>query len=269
MVNIIEKINDDIKNLNNKYNYLKNLLTEDIQYNQLENNQLENNLPPANFYVVIPTIKKYDKALEICINSLPNEWKNKYIVVYQNEHYDLYNVFEDGHIEVKIRNNLYELGTYVGVQLLFNERVIPEDSIFLFIHDTCKFIDNGRYSVKMVYNIINSFLKYNEIYWLAPFGQCNLCLIKKNAITHGNSIYNKFLYITKKEAYSAELDPVYHLSPKTFPFSQYYDKRAPITIDYNMKIYSENNRQGIIIQSINLIKFIYHANPGTEHIDMP
>jgi len=262
MVNIIHQISENITALNNKYNYLNDIVYEDIRYNE------PNPVPPANFYVVIPTIKKYDKALEICINSLPNEWKNKYIVVYQNEQYDLFNIHEDGHIEVKIRNNLYELGSYVGVHRLFAERVIPTDSICLFIHDTCKFIDNGRYTVKMVYNIINSFLKYNEIYWLAPKGAYNICLIKKNAITYGNSIYSKFLYITKAEAIDSEVNLSHYLSPKTFPFPQYYDQRAPIISCNSMKVYSDINREVLIIPSINLNKYLYHRVNGI-HVDIP
>jgi hypothetical protein len=36
----------------------------------------------------------------------PNEWKNKYILVYQNEDENNFKIFEDGHIEVYISNNL-------------------------------------------------------------------------------------------------------------------------------------------------------------------
>jgi hypothetical protein len=65
-----------------------------------------------NFYVSITTIKKYKPALDVLIESLPLEWRNKYILVYQNENENYFNIFEDGHIEVYITNNLSDYGKF-------------------------------------------------------------------------------------------------------------------------------------------------------------
>ena len=96
-----------------------------------------------DFYVSITTIKKYKSALDILINSLPIEWKDKYILVYQNENENDFKIFEDGHIEVYITNNLSDYGNFVGVNMLFNLNIIPQNSWILFIHDTCKFLGNN------------------------------------------------------------------------------------------------------------------------------
>jgi hypothetical protein len=70
------------------------------------------------FYLSISTIKKYKVALDVLLESIPNEWKNKYILVYQNENENDYKIFEDGHIEVYIKNNLSDYGNWVGVNIL-------------------------------------------------------------------------------------------------------------------------------------------------------
>jgi len=90
-----------------------------------------------SFYVSITTIKKYKVALDILLASLPEEWKNKYIIVYQDEPENGITVFEDGRIEVRITNNLSDYGNWVGMQMLIDANVVPKDTWFLFIHDKC------------------------------------------------------------------------------------------------------------------------------------
>ncbi len=63
-----------------------------------------------SFFVSITTIKKYKIALNLLLDSLPDEWKNKYILIYQDEETNNYKIFDDGHIEVYITNNLYDYG---------------------------------------------------------------------------------------------------------------------------------------------------------------
>ena len=46
-----------------------------------------------NFYLAITTIKKYKPALDMLINSLPFEWTNKYILVYQDENENNFKIF--------------------------------------------------------------------------------------------------------------------------------------------------------------------------------
>jgi len=76
-----------------------------------------------NFYVSITTIQKYKCALDYLLESLPNEWKTKYILVYQDEEEEIYKVCEDGHIEVKIKQNLSDYGNWVGVNILLQNNI--------------------------------------------------------------------------------------------------------------------------------------------------
>ena len=134
-------------------------------------------------YLVITTIRRYHEALWKLLQTVPREWK--YILVYQDEPSNRYIIRGDGNIEVYISQNLYDYGSFVGVNMLMNDKVIPDDSWFLFIHDTCKF---GPRSKETIENLIeHAFLQ--DIIWLCCSGQGNICIIR-NMIPHGNSVYN-------------------------------------------------------------------------------
>jgi len=155
-----------------------------------------------NFFVCVTTIKKYEVALEMLITSLPNEWKHQYILVYQNENENSFKIFEDGHIEVFITNNLSDYGNYVGINMLLENKIVPDNSWFLFIHDTCKFNVN---SAELTYKIIEEHNNSDiDILWLCDNGQCNICLIRKNAIIYGNKIYKDINYMSKMDTVACE-----------------------------------------------------------------
>jgi hypothetical protein len=171
------------------------------------------------FYLSISTIKKYKVALDVLLESIPNEWKNKYILVYQNENENDYKIFEDGHIEVYIKNNLSDYGNWVGVNILLEKQIVPQDSWFLFIHDTCKFMNNN--SVGLTNKIIAEHNDRNiDILWLSNTGQCNICLIRKNGIIYGNNLYKDINYMTKMETICYEWNHNHFLSPKSFCVAQ-------------------------------------------------
>ena len=94
-----------------------------------------------SYYISITTIKKYKVALDMLIESLPIEWKNKYILVYQDEKENNFKIFEDGHIEVYIKNNISDYGNFIGLNMLLEANIVSHDSWFLLIHDTCKFFE--------------------------------------------------------------------------------------------------------------------------------
>ena len=52
----------------------------------------------STFYVSITTIQKYKEALDMLLESLPNEWRDKYILVYQAEEEESYEVLSLIHI---------------------------------------------------------------------------------------------------------------------------------------------------------------------------
>ena len=105
-----------------------------------------------HFYISITTVKKYKQALDVLLCSLPTEWRNKYILVYLDEELNSINITDKGIIEVCIKNNIHDYGNWVGVHLLLENKILPHDSWFLFIHDTCKFNSNALQST---YNLLN------------------------------------------------------------------------------------------------------------------
>ena len=167
-------------------------------------------------YVVITTIRRYHEALWKLLQTVPREWK--YILVYQDEpdgNNDRYIIRGDGNIEVYISQNLYDYGSFVGVNMLLNDKIVPDDSWFLFLHDTCKL---GPRSKQTIEDLIESAFDYDLI-WLCCSGQCNICIIR-NMIPHGNSVYNG---MKMSKQYAIEIEHVEGKdSIKSFPCRQIF-----------------------------------------------
>jgi hypothetical protein len=217
-----------------------------------------------SFYVSITTIKKYKVALDMLLASLPEEWKNKYIVVYQDEPENGITVFEDGHIEVRITNNLSDYGNWVGAQILIDTNVVPRDTWFLFIHDTCKFVSNE--CVQSVTNIINAHNELEvDILWLCANGQCNICLIRREGITWGNNVYKNITYMTKPETVNYEWIHDHPLSPKSFPVPQQFINIPTIYLG-SMYVYNDVNLREVLLYSIiNMEKYYYYVTNTNTH----
>ena len=225
------------------------------------------NTNDIHFYVAITTIKKYKVALDMIINSLPSEWKNKYIIVYQDENIENYKIFDDGHIEVYISNNLSDYGNYVGINKLLDENVIPQDSWFLFVHDTCKFLNN---SAKLTNEIVCRYNDTNiDIVWLSWNGQCNICLIRKNAITYGNNMYKDIKYMTKMETITYEWYFNNRLSPKSFKVNQKFIKTSTIDLGKRYVYNTINNRNVLLYTEIDMEKYYYHTTKESDHPLLP
>jgi hypothetical protein len=217
-----------------------------------------------DFYVSITTIKKYKSALDMLLDSLPLEWRSKYILVYQNENENTIKVFEEGHIEVYIKNNLSDYGNFVGINMLFDANIISQDAWFLFIHDTCKFVGNN--SVDLTYNVIK---KYNDsdadIVWLCKTGQCNLCLIRKNAIVYGNNLYKDITFMPKMETIKCEWDHRYFLSPKSFNVKQYFIDIPSKHLGKRYVYNNVNERDCLLYESISMEKYYFYTMVESDH----
>jgi len=217
-----------------------------------------------DFYVSITTIKKYKPALDMLMNSLPFEWKNKYILVYQNENKNFFNIFEDGHIEVHITNNLSDYGNYVGVNMLLEKNIVPQNSWFLFIHDTCKFL--GSNCVYLTYNLVKNFNDSDiDIVWLCDTGQCNLCLIRKNAIKIGNNLYKDIIFMTKMETINYEWDHHANLSPKCFKVKQHFINIPTKHLGKRYVYNNTNERDCLLYESINMEKYYFDTKVESDH----
>ena len=224
---------------------------------------MDNQPIDINFYVSITTIKKYKVALDMLINSLPDEWKNKYIIVYQDEHMNSYNVFEDGHIEVYITNNLSDYGNWVGINILLENNIIPQDSWFLLVHDTCKFLDN---SANLTNEIVRRYNDTNlDIIWLSNTGQCNICLIRKNGIQYGNNLYKDIKYMTKMETITYEWYCNNELSPKSFKINQEYINISTVDLGKRYVYNTINNRNVLLYTAIDMEKYYFHTLKESDH----
>ena len=222
-----------------------------------------------DFYVCIPTIRKYNIALEVLLSSLPAQWKNKYIVIYQNEEVEekTYKTFEDGHIEVYIKNNIYEYGTWIGVNLLLEMKIVPDNCWFLFIHDTCKFL--GEESATLTHKIIEEHKDSDiDILWLSSNGQCNICLIRKKAIEYGNNIYKDLIVLSKMEAIRAEWSN-HSLSPKFFPVNQKFIPVPANHVGRRLVYNNTNNRDVLIFTPINMEKYYFFTLKDSDHPQAP
>jgi hypothetical protein len=217
-----------------------------------------------NFYVAITTIRKYKIALDILIESLPREWSNRYILIYQDESENSYKIFEDGHIEVYITNNLSDYGAWIGINILFEKGVVPDDSWFLFIHDTCKFVNNN--CVNLTNRIIMTYNNTDtDIVWLCKNGQCNICLTRKKAILYGNNIYKNIPHMSKKETIEYEWRHNNVLSPKSFVVGQ---KFLDVSVQNlpDRYVYNNINRRNVILfKSISLEKYFFFTTTGLDH----
>ena len=215
------------------------------------------------FYLCVTTIKKYKAALDILLDSIPNEWKDKYILVYQNESSNDFTVFNDGHIEVYITNNISDYGNFIGINMLLNANIISENAWFLFIHDTCKFLNN---CVTLTDKLLEEY-KYADmdILWLCDTGQCNICLIRKNAIKIGSEMYKNIEFIPKLETIKMEWDPDYHLSPKSFNVKHHF---LNIPVQHNGSRYVYNNinkRECLFFKSIDMEKYYFYVKNESDH----
>jgi len=216
------------------------------------------------FYLAISTIKKYKVALDMLLESLPNEWKNKYILVYQDEDENSCKVFEDGHIEVYIKNNLSDYGNWVGVNMLLEKQIVPQDSWFLFIHDTCKFMNDN--SAELTYKIIEEYNDTNiDILWLSNTGQCNICLIRKNGIIYGNNLYKDINYMTKMETITYEWNHNHILSPKSFSVTHKFLDIPTKHFGQRFVYNNINNRDVLLYESINMEKYYYFTLKESDH----
>jgi len=216
-----------------------------------------------NFYVSITTIRKYKYALDVLLNSLPNEWKNKYILVYQDEEEKRFEIFDDGHIEVYIRNNLSDYGNWVGVNLLLEKNILPQDSWFLFIHDTCKFLNN---SANLTHKIIKNHLNTSiDILWLCENGRCNICLTRRNAIKCGSDLYKNMIYMTKMDTIKYEWQHKDKLSPKSFDVTQKFLRFSAKHLGKRYVYNNTNERDVLLYESINMEKYYYHTEKESDH----
>jgi len=219
-----------------------------------------------NFYLAITTIKKYKVALDLILSSLPQEWKNKYIIVYNDEKFNKFEIFDDGHIEVYIKNNLSDYGNWVGINILLQNNIIPQNTWFLFVHDTCKFLNDSE---KMVYDIIKKYSNNFDIIWLSNNGQCNICLTNSVGVSHGNNLYKNINYMTKMETIKYEWNFKNKLSLKSLKIKHHFLNNETINLGKRFVYNNNNERDVLLFTSINMEKYYFFTKQESDHPFMP
>ena len=213
-------------------------------------------------YVCITSIRTYAVALDAMLLSLPHEWRNKYIIVYQKEPYETHKIFLDGHIEVSIKQNLHDYGNYVGINLLIKKGIVEHDAWFLFVHDTCKF---GKYSAVLANAIINNINMDNyDIIWLCDNGQCNLSFVRKNAVIYGCNIYDKLVDIDKVDTIKYEWEHTNKFIPKSLHVNQYFIKIASEHKGKRFVYNNVNERDVLYYLSLDMEKYYYYVDLNKE-----
>lgn len=222
---------------------------------------------PSNFYISITTIKKYKVALDLLLATIPEELNHRYIIVYQEEDEESYKVFDDGHIEVKIKQNLHDYGNWVGVYLLYENNVIPKDSWILFIHDTTKL---GSNSYNLITQIINQYTYTGtDILWLCNTGQCNICLIRYNGVKYGYNIYKNINTMSKMETIEYEWNHSHINSPKSFRVNHQYLHHLAHHHGQRYVYNNINKRDVLYYESIDLEKYYFFTKQESDHPKHP
>jgi hypothetical protein len=217
----------------------------------------------SNFFVVFTTTKGYEKAASQLIESLPAEWKGKYIQINQNTETKNYEVSKDGHIIVNMKRNMHQLGNWTGTQYLIDNNVVHRDAWFLFLHDTCVCGIDTQVLVERSIAELNQ--TNNNISWLSHDATGYLCLVRNSGVSYGATIYNttENKYSKNKNWHKAQSS-----SPLNFAVKQHFPDKFAIE-GKSGNIYSENIiRKALYIEAYDLTKYQYAAtiliqqNPG-------
>ena len=219
-----------------------------------------------SLYIVIPTVRSYKVALDLLLKSLPQQWKTKVILIYQKEKEESFTVFPDLYIEVYLDRNIYEYGSWIGVNLLLENKIIPDDSWFLFLHDTCKC---GPKTYEKCKELLDSFTESEiDIIWLTLKGESNIGLLRRKAITEGAKMYANEYTMTKMDAIQYEQHLNSKLSPKMLNVPQLFLDTDKILTGIK-PIYGVHKRTVFYIETIDLEKYYVMIYSEDEHPQAP
>ena len=219
-----------------------------------------------SLYIVIPTLKSYKIALDLLLLSLPEQWKTRVIIIYQKEKEESFTMFPDGRIEVYLDRNIYEYGSWIGVNLLLKNKIIPYDSWFLFLHDTSKC---GPKTYEKCKELLDLFTDSEfDIIWLTLKGESNIGLFRRGALTEGTKMYANEYTITKMDAIDYEQRHYSKLSPKKINVPQLFLDTDKILTGIK-PIYGVHKRTVFYIETIDLEKYYVHIEQEDEHPQAP
>ena len=136
--------------------------------------------------------------------------------------------------------------------MLLSKGVIPSESWFLLLHDTCKAGPRFKESIESIIKSSDDF----DIIWLCSTGQCNLCLLR-NFIPYGANVYNG---MKMSKQYAIDIEYRGQDSIKSFPcmmkFLQHQVSFIEPRLIYADPIYGK--RVTVKFENIDLEKYYYY-----------
>lgn len=173
--------------------------------------------------------------------------------MYQNEESDSCVSLEDGNIVVTTTQNLYDYGVFIGLEMAIRAGLVPSDSWFLVLHDTCRAGPRFKESIEETLKVSG----HHDIIWLCSSGQCNLCLMR-NIVSHGYGVYNG-MDMTKQ--YAIDIEYRGEDSIKSFPCNQFFWEHqvafeGPSDVYGDLELYG--NRVTVKFENVDLEKYYYY-----------
>lgn len=150
--------------------------------------------------IVITTIAGYEEALHAILASLRGHWPASQIVVVYGgcrndaEKESVVTQEPDGHIVVRVKQNLYEYIAFLVPQALrqhFSSKLQDEVSAaaaqtfgdsadaFLLLHDTCRARPDFKACAERAFRQFRD--NADDILWCSESGQCNICVFNERA----------------------------------------------------------------------------------------
>lgn len=217
-------------------------------------------------FICISTFKGYEIALNRLLESLPADFNNL-IIVYSGCPEEERGVTrnEKGRIIVKIPNNIYEYGNFIGVHMAFEAGMLDEDERVVMLHDTCKLRD------KSIGHIMDLITKYpdEDIVFFSKSGQANLCMINKTAAQYGYNVYNDVMTVPKMTAIEWEWAKEGKYAPNAFPLRKTFINENPQNIASSAKVYSDVARCCVVFPCVQIEKYYQFVRKEGEHAQRP
>lgn len=219
-------------------------------------------------FIAIATIDKYSTARSALLESLPESSKQNTLLVFSGEPEDTFPVRNsDGILEVRIRNNIYEYGLFVGLKRAFDALLIPASEDVLLLHDTCR--AGPRFPELLDRLVAKKRETKQDIFFASNTGQCNLCIVNRAAVEVGYSMFHDMMTVPKMRAIKWEWEHHHKESPKGFPGVSKGFSDQPSKFVGTRKVYSDVTRSVLYYPALDLEKYYVHVDREGQHAQRP
>jgi hypothetical protein len=181
---------------------------------------------------------------------MPEEARNRSITVYQNEPVEMIIKKEGGKIDMFIKEELFEYGSWLAVYKLAREsgELTPTDW-FLMIHDSCAFEKNTLQKINELCLLLT---RTNiEFYSLSAFGFHNISLVRGLGVWLIAEYLSSLPKMTKDDAIALEGEGLFKILGNRVNRGE--DSRG---MEHCGVVWFASGKKSVVrIYSINLLKF--------------